>query len=103
MFDQTPVTVSVNGISAAVNGQSFAAAGVPLAVGENTITVSATDLGGNTTTASVRITRQLPRPKAYLDSDADKIPARITETITLNGRATTLLHDILQAKKEARR
>lgn len=40
------------------------------------------------------------RDKAYQDVNGDKVPDLITETVTVNGKAMTLLNDTLQAKKE---
>ncbi|MFV9691496.1 MAG: RHS repeat-associated core domain-containing protein, partial [Desulfobacteria bacterium] len=39
------------------------------------------------------------REKTYEDTDADDIPDLITETVTVNGKTTTLLHDIFQSRK----
>ena len=39
------------------------------------------------------------REKAYQDTDADDIPDLITETVTVNGKTTTLSHDVFQARK----
>lgn len=50
-------TVSVNGIAAQVSNRTFSAANVPLALGPNTIQVTATDRSGNRVTMSVVVTR----------------------------------------------
>lgn len=47
-FDQSQVSVSVNGISAFVNGSSFTAQ-VPLTEGSNNLSITATDSAGNRT------------------------------------------------------
>ncbi|UCE56101.1 MAG: hypothetical protein JSV31_11845 [Desulfobacterales bacterium] len=39
------------------------------------------------------------RDKAYQDTDADEAPDMITETVTINGKTTTLEHNTLQARK----
>jgi RHS repeat-associated protein len=39
------------------------------------------------------------REKTYEDTDADDIPDLITETIMVNGKATTLSHDLFQSRK----
>jgi YD repeat-containing protein len=39
------------------------------------------------------------RDKTYEDTDADDIPDLITETVTVNGKATTLSHDLFQSRK----
>jgi hypothetical protein len=69
--DGGPPAVNVNGVAAAVAGDGTWAATVPLAVGANAITATATDADGNTVTASRSVTRtQLPSPpfKATLKS-----------------------------------
>jgi RHS repeat-associated protein len=43
--------------------------------------------------------RVTERNKTYLDTDSDEMPDFITETVTVNGKTTTLEHDILQSKK----
>ena len=54
--DAEPI-VSVNGVTARVGDRYFIATGVPLNVGGNTLTVTATDYVGNTRTATVNVTR----------------------------------------------
>ena len=43
--------------------------------------------------------RVTQRDKTYLDTNFDDIPDMITETLSVNGRATTLEQDTLQAQK----
>ena len=50
-------TVTVNGVAAQVSNRSFLRAGVPLALGPNTIQVTGTDRSGNSATDSVTVTR----------------------------------------------
>jgi sugar lactone lactonase YvrE len=50
------IGVAVNGVGAQKNGNRFAANHVPLVLGENTITAIATDMNGNSTSASVAMT-----------------------------------------------
>jgi hypothetical protein len=50
-------TVTVNGVAAQVANRSFLRAGVPLALGPNTIAVTATDRSGNSATDAVTVTR----------------------------------------------
>jgi hypothetical protein len=52
------VSVVVNGVSATVANRSFAAHGVLLVPGQNTITALATDRAGNTNTNQVQVTLQ---------------------------------------------
>ena len=39
------------------------------------------------------------RDKTYQDTDSDDIPDLITETVTVNGKSTTLENDVLQSQK----
>jgi len=39
------------------------------------------------------------REKSYQDTDSDDIPDLITETVTVNGKTTTLSHDVFQSRK----
>ncbi|MDF1592254.1 MAG: hypothetical protein P1P89_12115, partial [Desulfobacterales bacterium] len=39
------------------------------------------------------------KDKTYQDTDTDEIPDLITDTVTVNGNATTLVHNTLQAQK----
>jgi Glucodextranase, domain B/IPT/TIG domain/Carboxypeptidase regulatory-like domain/FG-GAP repeat/Fibronectin type III domain len=67
VLNSTPITVSgtisdstanvvVQGVNAIVTGNTFAAAGIPLVEGSNTITATATDSFGQMATASVTVT-----------------------------------------------
>ena len=47
--------VTVNGVTATITGSSFTAAGVPLSLGPNTITATATDVAGNTASAQITV------------------------------------------------
>jgi len=51
---------------------------------------------GSTPSALEKVTL---RDKTYEDTDADDIPDLITETVTVNGKTTTLSHDIFQSRK----
>lgn len=52
----THATVTINGVAASVANRSFAAAGVPLQPGSNTLAAEATDRAGNRATAEVQVT-----------------------------------------------
>ncbi len=54
--DAGDVTVTVNGVAAEVANRGFRAMGVPVAKGAGTITVIATDKGGNTASALLSVT-----------------------------------------------
>jgi hypothetical protein len=51
--------VTVNGVTAKVGDRYFIATGVPLNVGDNTLTVTATDQVGNARTSTIKVTRIL--------------------------------------------
>ena len=58
--NESAATVSVNGVAAALNGTGQFSAVVPLSVGVNTLTASATDAAGNGKTATIDV--YLARP-----------------------------------------
>jgi YD repeat-containing protein len=45
------------------------------------------------------LTKTTLRDKTYQETDSDDVPDRITETVTVNGKATSLVTDTLQATK----
>lgn len=53
--DESVTSVTVNGMTATRTGNSFTATGVPLSLGPNTITATATDAAGNATSASITV------------------------------------------------
>jgi hypothetical protein len=66
------VTVTVNGVPATVANRSFVAEGVTLVPGDNVIAVAATDEGGNTGHAEVRVRLEsagVPRIVAFSGDD----------------------------------
>ena len=52
------VTVTINGLPAAVNNRTFILPDLPLALGANTITAIAVDRVGNENTSSIQVTRE---------------------------------------------
>ncbi|OLD64763.1 MAG: hypothetical protein AUI47_04500 [Acidobacteria bacterium 13_1_40CM_2_68_5] len=60
--DAAPVTVLVNDVAAAVTGGRFMAARVPLALGLNSILVTAVDGAGNSSDAGVFVRREVSAP-----------------------------------------
>ncbi len=64
------VTVSVNGVAAAVSGNSFTAAGVPLAEGGNSLTATATDAQGHVGLATINVVRDLTPPHVAIYTPA---------------------------------
>jgi RHS repeat-associated protein len=85
VYDQTTVTVTVNGVAATISGNTYTAT-VPLAMGANTLTATATDLYGNTASATrhvIRATNQAPTVNAGADQTIS-LPA----SATLSGSAS---------------
>lgn len=75
--------VTVNNIAAAPNGNGYRAMGIPLALGPNTITATATDAAGNS--ASTSITVHLGT-KVNVQGTVDSS----TTTVTVNDVAATI-------------
>ena len=61
--DDPTATISVNGIGAGVSGTTWTAANVPLSLGPNTLTATATDGAGNARSASIKVYLDLPQTK----------------------------------------
>ncbi|MDY6953784.1 MAG: RHS repeat-associated core domain-containing protein, partial [Thermodesulfobacteriota bacterium] len=53
----------------------------------------------NAVTSPAGLEKALLREKTYEDTDSDNIPDLITETVTVNGKATTLENNVLQSRK----
>jgi hypothetical protein len=64
------VTVSVNGVGAAVSGSTFIATGVPLAEGGNSLTATATDARGHVGLATINVVRDLTPPHVAIYTPA---------------------------------
>ncbi len=56
IVDDKTATVEVNGVAVVVTGETFTAHGVPLVLGVNTLTATATDPAGNVGTATIQVT-----------------------------------------------
>jgi RHS repeat-associated protein len=95
--DDDTATVTVNGTTATVSQGIFTAAAVPLAEGPNTLTVTATDAAGNTSTVSAEVfldtvpptltatVEPPPNPAGWHNADAT---VRFQATDNLSGIAT---------------
>ena len=83
--DATATTVTVNGVNATVTGGTFSAA-VPLTLGSNTLTATATDAAGNVATDAVTVLHGIA-PTVAITSPA---PGSIvgTATVTVTGTHT---------------
>ena len=67
-FDPSEAEVIVNGVQATVANRTFVAAGVPLAVGDNTLEAVATDLTGNVGRASLSVRRESLNGQARIEA-----------------------------------
>jgi hypothetical protein len=80
--------VTVNGVSATINGTNFTAT-VPITAGNNTITVTATDKLGNIGTASVNVIRNAEgNQPPIVDAGQDQQITLPTNNVTLNATVT---------------
>lgn len=79
-LDDNTATVTVNGIGAAISNNTFTANGIAVKEGANTITATATDTSGNTTTSTVIINYSITLPP-----DPSSVASTIDMTV-----ATTL-------------
>lgn len=91
--DQSPTTITVNGIAAAIQGNSFTAS-VSLAEGLNTIQVVATDAASNQSTASLNVTRDSIAPVLNVITPAQGL-VTTDEGITLFGEVTDETQTVL--------
>jgi hypothetical protein len=85
--DANTVTVDVNGVAATVTGGTYSAS-VPLVVGANTLTATATDTDGNTANASVQVTLQAPAQ--------DTAPPAVSILTPVDGGLVTDLRQTIQ-------
>jgi hypothetical protein len=82
---ENEVGVAVNGVSAWVNGNSFASNHVPLQEGENTLTAVATDSLGNTSTASISVDFSPDELYIHLTADKESGVSPFTTTLKVEG------------------
>ena len=59
--DDNSATVTVNGITASISNGTFSVSGITLNEGENSITVTAVDVAGNTTVQNLTVTYSAPQ------------------------------------------
>lgn len=81
--NEPAASVRVNGIAATLTGTTFTATGIPLTLGPNTLTATATDGAGNTASASITVHLGA---KVTVQGTAD---GSVT-TVTVNGVTATL-------------
>lgn len=81
-------SVKVNGVTATINGNNYTVT-VPLNVGSNTLTVSATDIFGNVGSNSISVTRSDGNNQPpQVNTGADQSITLPTTSLTLNGTVT---------------
>src|SRR5262249_22721032 len=94
VHDASSVTVTVNGVSAQGYYGSFFAASVPLALGDNLLTATATDALGNVTTSSIHVTRQVAPDFAVTQvsgtQGATDLDLSVTDTVSNLGPGAPL-------------
>jgi hypothetical protein len=90
------VGVIVNGVLAQVNGDQFVANEVPLVLGENTLTATATDFEGSNLARSVTVTvESLQEPLRLLANPVSGIaPLAVEFSILLNTNATIISYSL---------
>ncbi len=104
--DQTAVTVNANGVPLPVDGAGQFTGQVPLAEGQNFVTVTATDAAGNAATVVRSVTRDTQAPVltvsapadgAVIDADHVTVAGSVTDatavTVTANGASLPVAPD----------
>jgi len=77
--------ITVNGIVAMVYGDQFVANHVPLQEGENTITATATDTGGNTITTSITLYAETIGDYIRITADTESGISPLETTLRIDG------------------
>lgn len=77
--------ITVNGVLASVYGNEFVANNVLLQEGDNTITVIATDVSGDTNTAEIAVTAELPEEYIRIIALAESGAAPFETTLRVEG------------------
>jgi hypothetical protein len=77
--------VTVNGVVATMTGSQFIAQHVPLAEGSNTITVTATDTAGNTTTSTITVNATRIENYIQMTSNIESGIAPLETTLRVDG------------------
>jgi hypothetical protein len=90
------VSVYVNGVAATLSGTTFAAAGVPLVEGGNSLTATATDARGHVGLATINVVRDLTPPHVAIYVPADGATVAGTSVIV-----SGLVNDIVAGSVNA--
>ena len=80
--------VTINGIPASISNSQFAVNNVPLAAGQNTITITATDTDGTTATKSITVNAATSTNYIILSSYPESGTAPMEITLRINGSFT---------------
>lgn len=80
--DEPVTSVIVNGIAATVPGTTFRAEGIILNEGANTITITATDLAGNSTTTTITVSFDAQVPARPTVAATPPVTTATTHTLT---------------------
>jgi RHS repeat-associated protein len=64
--------VKVNGVTATLTGESWTLADVALSIGSNTITITATDIAGNTANTTIIVIRNQPNTQPSVNAGQDQ-------------------------------
>jgi uncharacterized Zn-binding protein involved in type VI secretion len=97
-IDNSTDTVSVNGVAAAVAGGSFTAHGILLREGQNTITVTATDVYGDVGAASETVTLNTTPPQLGILAPTNG-SAVTSSTVTVAGNVNEQVPGTINAKQ----
>ncbi len=89
--DDSPVTVSVQGLPATVASDgTFSATGVPLQEGRNVLVATAVDAAGNTATASIVVRVDTTPPRIVIETPPDDVLLD-TEEVDVTGMVNDLV------------
>lgn len=77
--------VTINGMAASLNNNQFAINNVPLNAGQNTITVTATDVNGTTATKSIAVNATIPENFITLSAYPESGAAPLEVSLRING------------------
>lgn len=91
---EPPVSVLVNGRATTLTGQAFVLENMPLAEGQNTISVDASDLAGNKGTAIVTVNLDTANPQIFVTTPADGLLTR-NSRLTVSGTVSEPLTSLL--------
>jgi DNA-binding beta-propeller fold protein YncE len=83
--------VTVNGLAASLNDNQFAVNNVPLNAGQNTITLTATDVNGTTTSQSITVNATIPENFITLSAYPESGIAPLTVSFVVSANSSNLI------------